>query len=420
MSERPDAAADDRITQSPQAPTNVADAIQAFSDAWAPDPVVLSRLKCRVREDEPPEPLRCPENIEMILEEDPRWAGRIQLDTFAGVLSLEGERASDEDVTRLRTWLSRVYGLIVPDVELHHMLADIARRHPCHPIREYLDGLAWDGQYRLSDWLSIYFGVESTSYVRAVARAWLISAVARVYQPGCKVDTVPVLIGAQGAMKSSALRVLASDPWFTDSSFDVHDKDAFLTISGSWFIEVPELDAFSRRENAAIKAFLSSRVDKYRPPYGRIAIQRPRQCVIVGTTNHETFLSDVTGTRRYWPIVVRTIDLVALERDRDQLWAEAVCAYRDHEPWWLSPEMEQEREVVSEEHVIVDAWEESIADWVEGRRDVTIVEIAHGTLGLVGLATITRAVETRIGTILHRLGWRVHRPHRGQRIYRRE
>ena len=229
-----------------------------------------------------------------------------------------------------------------------------ARSHSFHPVRDYLGGLQWDGQPRLSRFLIDHCGAvaddedpeerkDSGVYIEAVTRAFFISAVARIFQPGCKADCMLILEGGQGTMKSRLLRMLAvRDEWFTDSlPHDLASKDARAHLAGRWLVEMGEIAQFRRSEIETVKGFLSCQFDRYRPAYGRSDISVPRQCLFIGTTNATTYLHDPTGNRRFWPVKVRTIGLTKAGPVVDQLWAEAVKAYRAGEIWWLSSRLER-------------------------------------------------------------------------------
>jgi hypothetical protein len=206
------------------------------------------------------------------------------------------------------------------------------RSRPCRRAQQS-KAPEWDGVGRLDHWLVDYFGVEDTEYARCVGRWWLISAVARVFKPGCKADHVLILEGLTGTFKSTAIATLVPRrEWFSDTPFVIGDKDGFLSLAGRWIQELAELDSLTRSDPARSKAFFSSGIDSYRPRYGRSVVQVPRQCVFVGTVNPSGsgYLVDETGNRRFWPVTCRTLDLPNLAAARDQRWAEATAMLRPH------------------------------------------------------------------------------------------
>ncbi len=226
-------------------------------------------------------------------------------------------------------------------------------------VRDYLDALVWDGVPRIDRWLVEYAGVEDSSYIRAVSRAFLVAAVRRVRQPGCSFDTMLVLEGAQGTGKSSALRILAiSDDWFTDD-VSMGSREVIEATAGKWIVEMSEIEGMGQGDVAALKAFLATRTDQARPAYQREVVKVPRQFVIVGTTSASEYLKDSTGNRRFWPVHVgRSFDLDRLRADRDQLWAEAAVAEAKDEPI-ESIDMPLPTDVTEEQHayvVIDDQW----------------------------------------------------------------
>lgn len=182
-------------------------------------------------------------------------------------------------------------------------------------------------------------------------------------------------------------------------------KDASLHLQGKWLIELAEMTAVSRAENSALKAFVTRPVERFRPPYGRVDITAPRTCVFVGTTNKAAYLQDETGGRRYWPVKVGRIDPNALIRDRDQFLAEAVRFYRDGRPWW--PDADFERECIQpeqEDRFEADVWEEPIREWLVGKTQATIGDVAKYALGFE--ISRTRTADThRIRACMDRLGW---------------
>jgi predicted P-loop ATPase len=278
-----------------------------------------------------------------------------------------------------------------------------ARERPFHPVRDYLDALRWDGVNRLESWLTRYMGAPESPYSKAIGRMFTIAAVARVYEPGCKADYVVVFEGPQGAGKSRACAALGEN-WFSDSLPDVtQDKEAAQHLRGKWIIEISELSALGRAEAGALKSFISRRTERYRPPCGREEVIEPRQCIFVGTTNRSTYLGDDTGGRRFWPVKVGRIDINALRADRNQLFAEAVAAYRNGEQWWPDEAFERDHiRAEQEARFEVDAWESAIDRYLVDRDRVQVSEIARGALDIAA---------AKIGTAEQRRWlrkWRAH------------
>ena len=238
-----------------------------------------------------------------------------------------GPLLDDAALTRLRLTMDMRFGLFPGKMLFQEVVLDTARRNGFHPVREYLDGLRWDGVPRIDNWLSTYSGAESNEYTQAVSALMLVAAVRRIRSPGCKFDEIPVLEAEQGTGKSTSLRDLAiNDGWFTDS-FPLHisGKEAIENLRGKWIVEAAELSGMHRSDIEHVKALLSRQSDRGRLSYDRITSEVPRQCIFVGTTNSSEYLKDTTGNRRFWPASIKQFDREMLQRDRDQLWAEAAA-----------------------------------------------------------------------------------------------
>jgi len=301
---------------------------------------------------------------------------------------------------------------VAPEVA-HSGVQAAAIQNRVHPVRAFLQGLVWDGVPRIDDWLSTYLGAEPSRYVRAVGAKFLIGAIARIMQPGCKMDSMLVLEGEQGVGKSSAVRLLFGDDWFADALPDISGKEAALQIQAKWVIEMSELDAFRRKEITEIKAFLSRTSDRYRPPYGRYAIDKPRQCVFVGTTNCDDYLKDSTGNRRFWPVWCTKADLSRLEVDREQIWSEALTRYSEGGQWHLTPEEEALAQIEQAGRMAEDPWASLIDAYVWTKDKVTTEEVLEKGIDLA-VDRRDQLARRRVNAHLMRWGW-VHKKSGGQR-----
>ena len=233
--------------------------------------------------------------------------------------------------------------------------------------------------------------------------------------PGIKADGCLVLEGAQGLRKSSFLRTLAGE-YFSDSPIEIGSKDAFLSLRGVWIAELAELATYLRKDPDTLKQFMSSPVDRYRPPYATEAEDFPRQCVFAGTVNHFTYLKDATGARRFNPVRVTRVDLSALERDRDQLWAEAMLAWRAGESWWpTTSEQLENAELAQEDRFQVDAWEAPLTSYLCGCRNLATEGATIDELLLaldIPRKDHDRSRQERVLAILERLEFKPGRPRR--------
>lgn len=311
----------------------------------------------------------------------------------------------DNDVNRLQEYLQEA-GLPRLGKDATYQAVDVvSRERTYHPVRDYIEALTWDGKPRVVTWLQTYLGCEETLYTSQIGAMFLTAMVARIFEPGCKADYMLVLEGPQGAMKSTVCSILGGD-WFSDSMPDITGgKDASLHLRGKWLIEIAEMSALSKAEDAQLKAFLTRRIERYRPPYGRIEVDQPRQCVFIGTTNKATYLRDETGGRRYWPVMVGTIDPNALLRDRDQLFAEAYDLYLQGRQWWPSAVFEREHiKPQQEARLEADAWEEVLRQWLIGMTRTTVKDAATSGLG-IDTSRINTTDQRRIIACLDRIGW---------------
>lgn len=292
------------------------------------------------------------QNIILILENDPALKGHIIHDEFAGFDAVIGglpwnrqaTQWSDRDDANLRVWLERNYDITGKE-KISDAMTAVLTRHSHHPIRDYLNGLHWDGTPRLERLIIDYIGAEDTELNRAMTRKHFTAAVTRVFQPGCKYDYCLILTGPEGAGKSTLLGKMGGR-WFNDSITTTEGKEGMEQLRRAWIIEMGELASIKRSDVESVKAYLSKRVDIYRAAYDRRTAERPRQCVFCGTTNEALFLKGDNGNRRFWVIAVDPALRKyqhwqdALDNDRDQIWAEAVEYYRRGEKLYLDDELE--------------------------------------------------------------------------------
>ena len=235
------------------------------------------------------------------------------------------------------------------------------------PIVDYLDGLDWDGTARLDKWLTTYLGAEDSDLNSAIGRLTLVAAVHRVRKPGCKFDHIATFEGAEGTMKSTSIVTLAGGDNFSDQTIlTASDKEQQELVRGVWIFEIADLAGMKRSEVEKVKAFASRTHDRARPAYGRRRVDAPRRCVFIATTNEDEYLQSQTGNRRFWPVKTNTIDIEALRRDRDQLWAEAAEGEAEGKPLILPKELWGEASVAQDERRQHDPWDDTLAG-VTGR-----------------------------------------------------
>jgi predicted P-loop ATPase len=371
-------------------------------------------------------------NVMLALRQDPAWQGVFGYDemreqvmllrslpvpgrTSAQVLEKPRPWTDNDDAAAVE-WL-QIAGLPHASIEtVSKAISYRADEVKYHPLRDYLECLEWDGIGRIEGcttsegeiiepWMTQFLGAKSSDYTRAIGKLFLIAAVARIYEPGCKMDQILILEGEQGTGKSTACRILAGDEYFSDNLPDLASKDAQGHLAGKWLIELAELDALIRTEPTAVKAFLTRQVDRFRPPYGRREIQRPRQCVFIGTTNHDAYLKDETGGRRFWPVRTEDIDLEGLTLERDQLLAEAVHLYKQGALWHIdAPDLLADARNEQSARFDSDVWEDPVTRYVADKDEVTLGEVMECALR-IETPRMEKAAQNRVKRILAHLGF---------------
>ena len=291
-------------------------------------------------------------------------------------------------------------------------IADIilmyAKEYSYNPVTEYLDrcfirhGANTD---ILKGMAKRYLGADLPIHQILLIK-WLISCVARAYKPGCQCDNALILQGAQGWRKSTFFRVLAGNAWFDDTMGNSGDKDERLKLHRAWIIEWAELEAiFKKKDMAVVKAFMTTKTDILRPPYGRDIEALDRPSVFCGTTNQKEFLNDSTGNRRFWVIPLgMQIDTTLLQGERDQIWGAVIRLYRDGCEWHLTPEEDATLNEQRSQFESSDSWDEEIADFIEGKEKIAIWEILDELFKLP-IAQHERKTQNRVRDCLYKLNW---------------
>jgi predicted P-loop ATPase len=318
-------------------------------------------------------------NLRLMIDNLPELKGLARRDIFSGKIVVgenlpwarweERRLWGDTDTTALREFLEKWYPASKQDIR--DTLNLVAEQRAFHPVRDYLNGLAWDGAPRLDTLFIDYMSASDTPYVRTVTRKSLVAAVKRIMEPGCKYDYMVVFVGKQGRGKSMLIKTLSpTKEWTSDSLTTFSGREGMESVQGKWLIEIPEMHAFDKATMGTIKAFITKEHDYYRAAYSEFAEERPRQCVLFGTTNNHDCLRDTTGNRRFWPMQCGDWSEASkdwhsdLPLERDQIWAEAVVRWRLGEELYLTREQEIYAETVQELHREKHPWEDTIIDFI--------------------------------------------------------
>ncbi len=355
-------------------------------------------------------------NVEVILANAPEFKGHLRFNAMTRDIEvsggpLQGVPMASLDVA-LKNWLAHSeFRLFISSFDVREQVLAVARQQEYDPLRDWLEGLKWDGSDRVSDFFANYLSAEgSTRYLQAISRCFLISCIARASAPGCEVHTAPILVGEQGCGKSRSLKALGQ-PFFTDSKINFADKDSQLLIAGHWIVELAELAGWKAIDNETVKAFISRSEDKFRPPYGRAPEAFKRRCVFVGTTNEVEMLTDQTGNRRWWPVKVGKINVERIAKDRDQIFAQALAMFRAGTPWHLDTEESAVAALHAERFTApANARSEQIIAWFAARpREGRPLELtshdALSTIFAISSAQMNKALEMECGRAMRQVGF---------------
>ena len=315
-------------------------------DELAASLIPIEALKEKLTHNEKGNVSQVIENCEMVVNEDALLNGAVRVNKLTGRLEIQkdmgwsraGPTVNDNDMNNILSYMARNYDLRA-DKLCWRAVTTAAHENSFHPIRDYLEGLEWDGIERIRHVLHHFLGAPEDELTYQCTKMFLMGALKRIYEPGCKFEYVLTLVGGQGIGKSTFFRVLAiQDKWFTDDLVGFKSSRIFEKISGHWIIEMSEMLAIMNAKGAdEVKSFLSRQSDVYRDPYAVFPDDRPRQCVFGATTNRVKCLPfDRTGNRRFLPVLVdeSQAEVHILENEAesrayiDQLWAEAMVLYK--------------------------------------------------------------------------------------------
>lgn len=363
-------------------------------------------------------------NIVTILDQHRMWRDKLRLDIRSHQIVKYGVPVGeasgtfgDADAVEIAAWLGQpqTFKLSAATTQVREAAFAVAARRPVNPLTEWLDTLKWDETERIETFFSKFCGSTQSDYTAIAAKNFFLGAVARAREPGCKMDLMLILEGAQGARKTSLLIALAGPEFYAEAMESPAQKDFYQSLQGRWIIEIAEMQSFSKAEVAKVKQAITAQWDFYRPSYGHYAKNYPRQCVFVGTTNEDDYLRDATGARRFMPVKVFGIDIDQVRAIREQLWAEADVRFKRGEVYWRLPESAQAEQDARYQE---DSWTDVVVRWLEGKmpneryadgiagkiEETNTTQLLHKAIG-VETGKHGKTEQQRIGSIMRRLGW---------------
>jgi len=356
-------------------------------------------------------------NLLAVLRNDERFRGHIRwnmlkqaIEVDAPALRIHENARESFDVPMAAWFQGSEYNCEAGRDLLGACAQHVALENPYDPVREYLTKLpAWDGVARASTTLTQYAKSEGNpAFVRMITRKFLIAAVARAMDPGCQVDNVLVLQGGQGGGKTSFVRTMGAG-FHVETSLDLHNKDAVMTAAGNWLVELGELASLRKSDVESVRNFITRKEDQLRLPYGRTIRTMPRRCVFIGTTNSRQPLTDPEGNRRFWVVSVGKVDTAALALVRDQIWAEALHAYRSGEVWHLNDAEAQLAKEEAQVYEAEDVTSSELLHWLDSQttwpKYLSAGEVAAKVLHRM-VGSLTPQESAAINRTMDSLGWK--------------
>jgi predicted P-loop ATPase/5S rRNA maturation endonuclease (ribonuclease M5) len=365
-------------------------------------------------------------NIKKILTKTKSGIPNIWYNEFDGKITItedgEDRAFQDRDIPNLLVDFNEKIGMATISKDaLWTGVSAFAMDNRKNPVQEWVDSCQWDGVERVKKFFHLACGVEQDPYVEAVSKNMLVSMMARIYSPGCKVDTMVILEGPQGSYKSWLLEALVTRKYFTEINQERFNPVEYVQcMRGNLIVEMGELHSFKTADVEAMKSFLSTKEDNLRLPYDRAPSIIPRRCIFVGTTNHSDYLADYTGGRRFWPIRIVRIDLDWVEENRNAIFAEARDMFKAGSEWHKIPaDLAYEEQMKRRD---LDAWHELVDEGLRTLHgDVTMERIREDILRLPP-SQFSNREKHRVKRVMADLGWEqftTRRNGRGIRVYRK-
>ena len=350
------------------------------------------------------------------------YGSRLRLNEMTGkpefLRNGEWREWTDAEESRMRAYFESTYSMYSQN-KLTDALLIYFQNNRVNPLLDILNALEWDGKPRVEHFLHDIMKCEDSDYIRECSRLIFAGGIHRAYRPGCKFDDMIVLIGGQGAGKSTIVRWLNIEDQFYQEIKTIAGKEGIEAIRGVWIGEVSELMAMTRvKEAEAVKAYITSQKDSYRPPYQKNVQTIPRRCVFIGTTNNPQFLTDKTGNRRFYPVKCQSDGYKLLDNEKPvreyirQAWAEAVHLYKEGklQPFARKEVLEQIR--AAQEAAMEDDWrigqiEQYLTDTKRAPNStVSVIEIWHRALNNPEEIKPTRKDSIEITQIITNIpGW---------------
>jgi predicted P-loop ATPase len=340
-------------------------------------------------------------NVILFLERSGEFKGKLWHDEFTNQMRTDSGSWTDLKTLQLLARLQSELGMHkLTSSSVHDAVVCFTAMHRRHQVRDWLNKLVWDKKERIGTFFPDYCGAEKSASHYAFSSNFWVSLVKRIFEPGCQSDYMVVLEGEQGIGKTKAFQTIGGD-WYAEVGITADSEDFERQLQGKILVEIAELHSFSKAEQSRVKQIITKRVDRYREKYGRVAVDHPRLGLLVGTTNETEWIKDQTGGRRFWPVKCGEIDSKGIQRDREQLFAEAVLRYREGDPGYFVPK--EEVKELQEDRRESEPWEELLKEKLMLLERISLVE-AMALLGIPNERMDNR-LSKRVAQALRRLGF---------------